>query len=134
MKLPEHIEEYLVGLTINSQDTTSIWLFGSQVNGGARADSDWDILIFGNDRFLNHLKQHGPQPPSDVSIMIVYNGNNFKSPWPRKKDGVYERGSLSEWKWSYQSEGEAKYEGCKELPNGRLRTRWEKAIRVSLRL
>ncbi|MBN1906280.1 MAG: nucleotidyltransferase domain-containing protein [Deltaproteobacteria bacterium] len=130
MNLPENIENYFKKIISTSQNISSIWLFGSRVNGGTHVDSDWDILIFADEIFFNNLKENGPKPPKNVSLMVLYNGDNFKSPWRREKDGKYEKGSLTGWKWTYHTSKEANYEGVKELPNGHLRTRQEKAVRI----
>jgi hypothetical protein len=130
MKLPEHVDRYLKGLMNLYRDITSIWLFGSRINGGATATSDWDFLIFANSVVHDNLKNDSSLPPKDISLMVVLDGDHFRSPWPRKKDGAYEKGSLLGWKWTTISDEEVKYEGCKELHDGTPRCRWEKAVRV----
>lgn len=130
MELPKHIADYFDDLWNTFEDLSSVWLFGSRVNGGVRPDSDWDFLTFGPSELLNQLKASGPLPPKDVSLMVVYDGENFRSPWPRDKDGAYEKRSLSDWKWTAISDGQTKYQGCKELPDGSLRSRWERAVRL----
>ena len=130
MKLPLIINEYLQSLLRRFDNIYAIWLIGSRVNDGARPDSDWDFLIFADEQVYAQLKEHGPKPPKDVSIMVVIDKDRFISPWERKSDGCYEKGSLSGWRWTSISEDKAKYKGCKEQPDGSTRTRWENAIRL----
>ena len=130
MNLPDFINEYLNELLRKFDSIQSIWLIGSRINGNARPDSDWDFLIFADKAVHDKLQLDGPIPQNDISIMVVIDNDRFGCPWPRKKDEAFERGSLSGWKWSFISESQAKYEGCKILPDGRSRCRRENAIRV----
>lgn len=88
-----------------------VWLIGSRANGTAREDSDWDFLIFGNSALLSQLESE--QAPENADVLVVYDGDAFRSPWNKTEDGVIKSGSLSGWKWSKTSESEALYSGTK---------------------
>jgi general stress protein 26 len=90
------------------------------------------LWFFTNPETLKILKVSGPFPPKEekVSILIVYDDNNFISPWPREKDGVYEKGKLEEWEWGNETDTEAWYEGTKCGLGGIVETRMEQAVRI----
>jgi hypothetical protein len=101
-----------------------VWLIGSQANGNATVRSDWDFLVFGDAKLLRELSPL--TPPPDLDLMVVYDGENFQSPWPRPTDGIHNGGDLALWKWSRTSRTTATYEGTK-LPND-----WGSARRAEL--
>ena len=88
-----------------------VWLFGSRANGTSTSASDWDLLVFGNEQLLNELVE--ARPIENVDLMVVYDGDAFKSPWSRDAEGAVKSGSLSTWSWSETSSVEATYSGTK---------------------
>ena len=132
MKLPASVEKYLKSLIKSYPAISEIWLFGSRANDRAHEGSDWDLMIFANSETLERMKIKGPLPPKDekVSILIVYDGNNFISPWPREKDGHVESGSLGEWDWGNLTDTQAWYDGTRGRPNGTVETQSERAIKL----
>lgn len=84
---------------------------GSRANGNARADSDWDILIFGDRALLDALKNE--EPVEETDVLVVHDGDAFESPWKKTEEGVLKSGSLSGWEWQRKSEREATYSGTK---------------------
>ena len=106
----------------------AVWLVGSRANQKARNDSDWDFIIFGNECLISELKQR--QNPGNIDALIVFDGDNFRCPWPRPSDGVIKSGNLSRWQWKLTSVDYAEYVGSKESDAwGTVRR--EMAIRVS---
>lgn len=89
----------------------SVWLIGSHANPTERQPADWDFMIFGTKALLDELTSQQPIP--DVDAFVVFDGDNFKNPWPRASDGAIKKGSLKEWKWKSISEERASYEGTK---------------------
>jgi predicted nucleotidyltransferase len=89
----EELNSYLASLIDRSNEITEIWLIGSRANGTARIDSDWDLLIFGNEQVLSELRSSEDLNCRDFDVLGVYDGNKFESPWQTKN------GSLSSWEW-----------------------------------
>ena len=98
--LEKEIKDYIVKLTIQHPSIESIWLFGSRTNGTYRPDSDWDLLVFGTHNTLAELSISNEFKHDNIDLLIVYNGNDFKEPWPADP-GIKKQksGSLSEWGW-----------------------------------
>ena len=94
-----------------SRDGFDVWLIGSRANGNARADSDWDLLVFGDKALLDALRDE--EPVEETDVLVVHDGNAFESPWKTRKEGVLMSGSLSGWEWQRDSETEATYSGTK---------------------
>ena len=46
-----------VDLIVRPEATESVWLTGSRVRGNARADSDWDVVVF---------NRRAPRTPEDL--------------------------------------------------------------------
>jgi predicted nucleotidyltransferase len=130
MKLPEDIKVNLQDLLERYPEIQSIWLMGSRANNSAKPNSDWDILVFGNETIFNKLKLEN-RPNSKIDLLIVYDGNRFEGPWLRESDKARKRGNLRDWKWKLLSDSEAQYEAAKELPGQMFpRVRTEKAIKI----
>lgn len=88
-----------------------IWLIGSRANGTARMNSDWDFFVFGNADVYEQLRTH--LPIENIDLLVVTNGDEFASPWPREADGAIKRGSLTAWKWQQLTSDRASYEATK---------------------
>lgn len=88
-----------------------VWLIGSRANGYSKHTSDWDFIVFGDDSLLQKLSEL--PAPERVDLLVVTDGQNFRSPWPRILDGVYKQGELAKWKWSRKSASAATYESTK---------------------
>lgn len=104
------VNGYIKKLTSEYPEIQSIWLFGSRANNTSNNDSDWDLLIFANQNILNQLKQNKAYRHNNIDPLIVYDGNNFQSPWLRIDKNAYKSGNLNEWKWDLLNNKEAQYE------------------------
>ena len=96
----------MCGLT---HSPASVWLIGSQANGRATTESDWDLLIFGSSSLIEELKRD-VHTPLNIEALVVYNGNDYSDPWQNK------RGSLKNLKWRLESATVASYEGVRWVP------------------
>ena len=121
---PAEVEEFLRRVLGRGYD---LWLIGSQANKTAKPDSDWDFFIFGSVEFLDELESEEPIPGLDP--LVVYDGDSFRSPWPRSRDGAAKSGSLRCWKWRRLSAEKARYRG--EHWDDQLQDwGWELAFRI----
>lgn len=84
----------------------SVWLIGSQANGTATEQSDWDLLIFGSSLLIEELKRE-ILTPFKIDALVVYHGNDYCDPWQNKC------GSLKNLKWHLESATVASYEGVR---------------------
>lgn len=107
MQLPDDLGRFVQRLAAKGHET---WLMGSRANGSARADSDWDLLVFGDKTLIDLLKEEPPLENADV--LVVHDGNEFCSPWADSK-GRIKSGSLVQWKWERKSSTSAVYSGTK---------------------
>lgn len=88
-----------------------VWLLGSQANGTAKVGSDWDLLVFADESFLQELSKQ--EPVEGVDLLVVYNRDFFRSPWNQTAEGIVKSGTLSGWEWRELSETQATYTGTK---------------------
>lgn len=95
-------------------DVESIWLFGSQANGTARLDSDWDLIAFGSEATIDFLSKATQLHEPNVDFFVVIDGDNFKAAWGQ----LDKSGSLAEWEWAKISATEAKYLATKAQQSG----------------
>lgn len=131
--LPPELARLIDALAEEAPPPTSIWLFGSQANGCARPDSDWDLLIHANQAYFDRLQAIPAPSEINVDVLIVIDGTAFKNPWNSKKAG-----NLATWKWRKTGAGTAEYESTKWVsdpdsddPNiGDLDTKINKAFQV----
>ena len=107
----KELNPYLASLIDRSNEITAIWLLGSRANGTGRIDSDWDLLIFGNEQVLSELRSAEALNCRDFDVLVVYDGDRFESPWQRKD------GSLSSWQWRKLSNKRAEYFATKPKDN-----------------
>jgi hypothetical protein len=106
--LPEKIQAFVSHLADSGY---RVWLIGSRANDTAHETSDWDLLVFGNEALIGELADQ--RPIENVDVLVVYDGNNFCSPWNDKKEGIAKAGSLADWDWQEQSDTKATYKGTK---------------------
>jgi len=123
-------EEYRRELLQSYPDIREIWLIGSRANGTARADSDWDYLVFGNPELADRLAADCSIHRPSIDILVVYDEDNFRKPWT---DGANEKmGSLSEWEFKRLTETTASYRATKRMENESFNVQGStgKAVRV----
>ena len=123
-KLPEQVQPLLAELLERGID---VWLIGSRVNPSTVPPNDWDILIFGNAQLFSEIAAH--DPPSGVDALVVVDGEQFKSPWPRKSDGHVNWGRLANWNWQRIDNDTASYEGTNRQRGSRVQ---QCAVRIHL--
>ena len=108
-------DQYIRELLAAYPGINEVWLIGSRAEGTAKADSDWDYLVFADRQILHSLRQRKQFNSSNVDLLVVHDGNGFKKPWrdgPRTKAG-----SLVHWEWHRRSETEATYRATKFRDN-----------------
>jgi len=128
--------EHIAVLVERYPDIEEVWLIGSRAEGLERASSDWDYLVFANVRLLNSLRQKPELNRPDVDLLVVYDGDRFKSPW---RDGKRVKfGSLTQWDWKVVGRDEATYRATSwrsdsdfnvNVRVGRGRRVWKKALK-----
>jgi predicted nucleotidyltransferase len=91
----------------------SVWLIGSRANETARDDSDWDLLVFASREVFEALSKDDSFSRPDVDLLVVYDGDNFESPYSGVDDRKSKKGSLQKWEWRHFSFDFASYEACK---------------------
>jgi predicted nucleotidyltransferase len=111
--LGDEMAAYIAALVGAYPAVKEIWLLGSRANGSHRPDSDWDFLVFANQRVLNSLTRNSRFKRPDVDLLVVYDGDKFCKPWRDPKKARKKRGSLSGWEWKSLSD-EATYKATKE--------------------
>ena len=107
--LEPSVKTYIEQLTAAYPRITKIWLFGSRANNGSRADSDWDLLVFGSRDILKSLRTDTRFHADFVDLLMVHNGNDFRKPWGEKP----KNGSLSGWDWKEVDSNNATYRATK---------------------
>ena len=80
--LPEVVTAYLDRLTVVHPGIAAVWLFGSRDNGSFKANSDWDLLVFGDQSILDAIRADESFRRPEIDLFIVHDGNRFESPWP----------------------------------------------------
>ena len=89
----------------------TVWLIGSRADDSASASSDWDYIVVADWHTLNALSGDTAFNDTAIDLLVVYDGDNFRKPWP---DGDrLKTGSLSGWGWRQVSETEATYRAAK---------------------
>src|SRR3954451_23854366 len=92
-----------------------IWLIGSRAGGSAKSSSDWDYIVMADQSTLDALSAASHFNDPVIDLLVVYDDNQFRKPWP---DGDREkRGSLTGWEWKEISEINATYEATKSQDN-----------------
>src|SRR6266404_6086943 len=98
--LPDELQQFLSSFVEAFAQATEIWLFGSRVDGTARPDSDWDLIVLGEGLTPEAVKPFETFR-SDVYPLFIGNIREDEAwrPWPRQKDGLLERIQFSTWRW-----------------------------------
>ena len=102
---------YIEGLIRAYPSIQEVWLIGSRAAGLAKRRSDWDYIVIADQITLQSLAASPRFNDPRVDLLVVYDGGNFRKPWPvgdREKHG-----SLSGWHWSQSSDVEAVYRATK---------------------
>jgi hypothetical protein len=74
-----------------------------------------DYIAFADKATLDGLSRNNKFEDSEIDLLIVYDENNFRAPWPRS-DGKYKGGLLhgpTSWKWGRLSDTQANYRGTR---------------------
>jgi hypothetical protein len=88
-----------------------VWLIGSQVSGTATPSSDWDYIVMADQPTLNDIAASPAFNEANIDLLVVYDGDRFRKPWP---DGARQKqGSLSGWQWEEQTAASATYRAVK---------------------
>ena len=109
--LDPSVKTYVKELAVAYPQISSVWLFGSRANQNARADSDWDLLVFGSRDILRLLKIDTRFHNRSVDLLVVYDGENFVE---AREEGR-KSGSLSEWAWKEEDQSTATYRATKPI-------------------
>jgi hypothetical protein len=89
-----------------------VWLIGSRANGSAKPSSDWDYIAIADSATLKALSEDATFNSPEVDLLVVYDGDNFRKPWP--DDGRDNKtGSLTGWDCQEISRTEASYLAAK---------------------
>lgn len=102
--LSQDVERYIEELVEAYPKIDSIWLFGSRANKTGHDKSDWDFFVFGTLEILQLLENDKSFHNPFIDLLIIYNGENFKDPGGKGKNG-----SLTEWGWKEIDESTATY-------------------------
>jgi predicted nucleotidyltransferase len=106
-------DAFVAALTHSYSDVREVWLFGSRANGEANLNSDWDYWVFADTASLETLRADTElrrlSTDANIDLFVIYDGDQFVNPWSHKKKD----GSLSDWKWTRQSERQATYRANK---------------------
>lgn len=102
---------------------------GSRANGTARPDSDWDLLVFADERTFQCMRKNHRLRRVEIDCLVVRGGDEFCEPWGRRP----KHGDLREWGWTRMSESESEYVATKWIEDeygGRTVIGRSKAIRI----
>ncbi|MEH6592658.1 MAG: nucleotidyltransferase domain-containing protein [Halioglobus sp.] len=112
----QFLKQYISAVIKTAPDIESIWLIGSRANDTAREESDWDLLVFANGPALKKLQKITELAHSRVDLLVVYNGDDFKEPWPDEAHNN-KTGALSDWNWQKTGSKSAQYTSTKYYPD-----------------
>ena len=97
-----------------------VWLFGSRANGFARADSDWDYLLFVNDERAPAVLAQAPGFNEPGIDLFVVNGTKAVKPWPESNNthkSLFLDSTPGGLGWTPLKRGEAGYWGWIKRPD-----------------
>lgn len=99
------LDTYVASIAASATGCREIWLIGSRANGAERPDSDWDLLVFGDEASIAQLRAAQHLHREDVDCLVMADDTNFESAWGDK----LKSGSLSKWEWHRTDETSATY-------------------------
>src|SRR6476646_10723261 len=102
MDLPQHVQCVITQL-VADPSVYKIWLIGSQINGVASPQSDWDLLVFAN-------REPDAREARCRGVDVIWKG-------PTKTLLEGQLGSqqldFNNFRWTEGDDGTAEYVGCK---------------------
>jgi predicted nucleotidyltransferase len=98
------MNDFIEHLTNKYKNIKSIWLFGSRANNNANENSDWDLMIFGDNQIFSSLQNDKDFNNNKFDLLVVTNSDNFASPYDASK-----KGSLANLEWKKISTDKAIY-------------------------
>jgi predicted nucleotidyltransferase len=131
-------EEYVDRLVRAYPSIREVWLFGSRANDRARADSDWDYMVFADNgaALLHDLHPDTQFNHPQVDLFIVVAPDVSMNPWSEEaNDSSMMFLDDKELHWRAVSETEAQYSepinrDLDNAPGLVTRFRTAKAVRV----
>src|SRR3989338_2401762 len=100
---------YVLTLVDKYPTVREVWLFGSQANGTATLDSDWDLLIFSESDIFKLLKKDLTIQNEKVDLLVTFGQvAEAKKPWGEEKSL-----NLDDLKWTITGNGKATYRSSK---------------------
>ena len=121
------LEAYVQIVIDQLPEVDEIWLFGSRAEGLPDC-RDWDLIAFSRDRLTAERAAAQTDLRNDEYCLFIANGAEFRRPWPRRKDNLYEGGRFSTWKWTPVGDGRAEYLASADKPN--RSGGWKPAFRI----
>jgi len=111
--LNEDMVRWVEQLVTACPDIREVWILGSRANSKARADSDWDFLVFGTQAARPCIESSSHLHRFDVDLLLVDDPTGeFSRPW-----GISKTGSLSRWEWKALSDKVSTYKSVKWVPD-----------------
>lgn len=109
--IPPQVNDILRALLQLHPLPQSVWLFGSRANARVTPQSDTDLLVFADRKYVESLRRTIPSKPCDVDVLVVVDGDTIVYPWR------HETGSLRTWEWKFTGTNSASYVGTKCRPD-----------------
>lgn len=95
MQLSEEVGMYVDRLRSRFDAIGEVWLLGAHANDDGDRDAVWELVVFADEQVLNSLKQQRQTwERSDVSVLIVVDGDRFEKLWHPGQQG---RLSAMDW-------------------------------------
>lgn len=126
--VPDCVKIHVNALFHVDANISEVWLVGSQANGAAGTDSDYDLLIFGNQATIGLLALRSDLRREDIDLLVLVNSDEFKTPWEPNKSGT-----LTKWQWQKSGEESATYTAAKwvdAVDGAGVRCSTKNAIRI----
>lgn len=102
---------YVSALVEKYPTIREVWLFGSQANGTATLDSDWDLLVFSESDIFELLKNDLTIQSEKIDLLVRFGQEaEAKKPWGEEKSL-----NLEDWNWTVTGNGKATYRSSKFL-------------------
>ncbi len=103
------IDDFISDLAHAHPGIREIWLLASPAEADERPNPGWNLLVFADEDTFKQLCRNVQFRRTDVELLVVRDGDEFRSPWGDKP----KHGYLSEWEWVKISDREAQYHGTK---------------------